>query len=172
MVTGVNLQTGTNFIGVIAATFGKVPDVLDRQLRMKIAQVGKTAKLTYLKGWTKRVASGGLYGGAILLAVVEWMKAYNAFKKDHNFIGYLYVGNSIVTILTTHAFMRSGAMFLGLRAGYWGLILIGMSVVISYGIDLLEKREIRNFLEASAWGKQSKNWSQTVEKTEFEKIYE
>lgn len=172
MVTGVNLQTGTNFIGVIAETFGNVADVLDRQLKMKIAQLGESPALKLKQLRMERFAKIGLYGGALLLAFVEWMKAYNAFKKDHNFIGYLYVGNSIVTILTTHAFMRSGAMFLGLRAGYWGLILIGMSIVISYGIDLLEKREIRNFLEASAWGKQSKNWSQTVEKTEFEKIYE
>ena len=63
-------------------------------------------------------------------------------------------------------------MFLRLRGGYWGLILIGVSVVITYGIDLLKEREIRNFLEASAWGKKSKNWSQTIEQTKFEKIYE
>ncbi|WP_180174064.1 hypothetical protein [Acinetobacter sp. YH01024] len=44
-----NLQTGTNFIGVIAATFGKVADVLDRQLKMKMLQVGESAKLRYLK---------------------------------------------------------------------------------------------------------------------------
>ncbi|QOW51430.1 hypothetical protein G0029_16685 (plasmid) [Acinetobacter sp. YH12138] len=44
-----NLQTGTNFIGVIAATFGKVADVLNRQLQMKVLQVGESAKLRYLK---------------------------------------------------------------------------------------------------------------------------
>lgn len=81
MATGVNLQTGTSFIGVIAATFGNVADVLDRQLQMKMIEVGKTAKLSYLKGWTKRISLGGLYGGAILLAAVEWMKAYNAWQK-------------------------------------------------------------------------------------------
>lgn len=172
VATGANLQTGTNFIGVIAATFGNVADVLDRQLQMKMIEVGKTAKLSYLKGWTKRISLGGLYGGAILLSAVEVFKAYDAFKKDQYIIMTLYGVNAFVVFFTTHAFMRSGAMLLGLRAGYWGLILIGVSVVISYGIDLLEKREIRNFLEASAWGKQSKNWSQTVEKTEFEKIYE
>lgn len=139
---------------------------------MKILQVGESAKLRYLKGWTTRIARGSLYGGAILLAIVEIFKANDAFKKDQYAIMTLYGINAIVVLLTTHAFMRSGAMLLGLRAGYWGLILIGVSIVISYGIDLLEKREIRNFLDASAWGKQSKNWSQTVEKTESEKIYE
>ena len=63
--------------------------------------------------------------------------------------------------------MRSGVMLLGLRLGWCGLILIAVSVVITYGIDQLEKREIRNFLEALAWGKQSKNWSHTTEKAEF-----
>lgn len=172
VATGVNLQTGTNFVGVIAATFGNVADVLDRQLKMKIAQLGESPALKLKQLRMERFAKIGLYGGALLLAFVEWMKAYNAWQKDKYLITGLYVANGFIVILTTHAFMRSGVMLLGLRAGYWGLILIGVSIVISYGIDLLEKREIRNFLEASVWGKQSKNWSQATEKTEFEKIYE
>ncbi|WP_257222643.1 MULTISPECIES: hypothetical protein [unclassified Acinetobacter] len=167
-----NLQTGTNFIGVIAATFGKVADVLDRQLKMKMLQVGESAKLRYLKGWAKRIACGGLYGGAILLAIVEIFKANDAFKKDQYAIMTLYGINAIVVLLTTHAFVRSSLMLLGLRLSYWGLILIDVSVVISYGIDQLKKREIRNFLEASAWGKESEKWSLATEKNEFEKIYE
>lgn len=79
----------------------------------------------------------------------------------------LYGINAIVVLLTTHAFVRSSLMLLGLRLGCWGLILIGVSVVISYGIDQLKKREIRNFLEASAWGKESENWSHTTEKQNF-----
>ena len=84
----------------------------------------------------------------------------------------LYGVNAFVVFFTTRAFIKSGAMLLGLRGGYWGLILIGVSVVISYGIDLLEEREIRNFLEASAWGTNSENWTQAIEDTEFKKLYE
>lgn len=93
-------------------------------------------------------------------------------KKDKYFITGLYTANGFIVILTTHAFIRGSGVLLGLRGGYWGLVLIGVSIVISYGIDFLEEREIRNFLEASAWGKKSENWTQVAEKTEFEKIYE
>lgn len=172
VATGVNLQTGTNFIGVIAATFGNVADVLDRQLQMKILQLGETKSLVKLQGRYALGAKIGLYGGAILLAIVEIFKAYDALKKDQYAIMNLYGINAVVVLLTTHAFLRSGVMLLGWRLGYWGLLLIGVSMAITYGIDQLKKREIRNFLEASAWGKNSENWSQSTEKNEFEKIYE
>ena len=83
-----------------------------------------------------------------------------------------YYVNAVVIFFTTRAFINSSTMLLGLRGGYWGLILISVSIVISYGIDLLKEREIRNFLEASGWGTKSENWTQALEKTEFEKIYE
>ncbi len=172
VATGVNVQTGMNFVGVIAATLGNIADVMDRQLHMKIAQIGETAKLTFLKGWAKRIAIGGLYGGAILLAAVEVLKGNDALKKDQYFIMASYYVNAVVIFFTTRAFINSSTMLLGLRGGYWGLILISVSIVISYGIDLLKEREIRNFLEASGWGTKSENWTQALEKTEFEKIYE
>lgn len=169
---GFNLQTGTNFVGVIAATLGNIADVMDRQLHMKMAQVGETAKLTYLKGWTKKITKVGLYGGALLLAAVEVFKGNDALKKDQYFIMTSYYVNAVVVFFTTRAFIKSGAMFLGLRGGYWGIILMGVSIVISYGIDLLKEREIRNFLESSAWGTNSENWTQATEDTEFKKLYE
>ncbi len=171
VATGVNRQTGMNFIGVIAATLGNVADVMDRQLQMKILQLGEIKSLVKLQGRYAVGAKIGLYGGAVLLAAVEVFKAYEAYKKDQYIIMTLYGVNAFVVFFTTRAFIQSGAIFLGLRGGYWGLILIGVSIVISYGIDLLKEREIRNFLEGSAWGKKSENWSQSVEKTEFEKIY-
>ncbi|WP_227591933.1 MULTISPECIES: hypothetical protein [unclassified Acinetobacter] len=71
-----NLQTGTNFIGVIAATFGNVADVLDRQLQMKVLQVGESAKLRYLKGWATRIARGGLYWNAKIKesSLQQWLR--------------------------------------------------------------------------------------------------
>lgn len=169
---GINLQTGTNFVGVIAATLGNIADVMDRQLQMRILQLGEIKSLVKLQGRYAVGAKIGLYGGALLLAVVEWMKAYDAWQKDKYIITGLYIANGFIVILTAHAFLRSSVLLLGLRGGYWGLILIGVSVVISYGIDLLEEREIRNFLEASAWGTNSENWTQAIEDTKFKKLYE
>jgi hypothetical protein len=143
---------------------------MDRQLQVKILQQSNNS-LTRLQGRYAFGAKVGLYGGAILLALVELMKVKNAFQKDQYIISGLYFANGVITVLTTYAFLNSTRVLL-LRYGYWGLILIGVSIVISYGIDALKKREIRNFLEASAWGVETKKWSITAEKIEFEKIYE
>lgn len=77
--------------------------------------------------------------------------------------------------MSTHAFLSNsswGLAYISFRTGYWGIFLIGVSIAISYGIDFWKRKEIRNFLEASAWGIKSQNWTQVAEKTEFEKIYE
>ncbi|EPG37511.1 T6SS effector BTH_I2691 family protein [Acinetobacter colistiniresistens] len=175
IATDINRQSVTNLIGVFGATLGNVADVMDRQLQMKILQLGEIKSLVKLQGRYALGAKIGLYGGAILLAGVEWMKAFDAWQKDKYVITSLYTANGFIAILTTHAFLSNsswGLASISFRAGYWGIFLIGVSIAISYGIDFWKRKEIRNFLEASAWGTESKNWTQVAEKTEFEKIYE
>lgn len=111
MVTGVNLQTGTNFIGVIAATFGNVADVLDRQLQMKVLQVGESAKLRYLKGWATRIARGGLYGGATIFAALEFKNAWISFNRN-NKTSKIFDGAFGISLIASTYLLRKGTTFM------------------------------------------------------------
>lgn len=170
--SGFSWQTVANFTGVIAATFGNIADVMDRQLKMKISQLGSTKALDKLQKRYGLGAKVGLYAGAILLALIELMKAGNAIKKEQYYLATTYGLNAILIFASTHAFLRGSVLWLGMRAGYWAIIMVAAMIVISYGIGLVERQERKKFLERSAWGNNSRNWTIDEEKTKFENVYE
>lgn len=173
MTSGFNSQTGVVFIGMIVSALGGVADVLDRQLKMRMGLLSSSVEIEIAQKITKYTARYALYAGALILAGVELKKAYGALGKDHYVLAGLYAGNAFLIVLSTHAFIEGTAIWaLGLRASYWGIILVIGMMVISYGISSAERSALRAFLENSAWGVKPLGWTQEVEQQKFKDVYE
>ena len=88
--TNYKSQAGVQFVGMIVSAFGGIADVFDRQLQMKILQLGSTSNLNVSQRYVSLFAKGALYSGAVILAGVEFYKAYNAFQKEQYILTGLY----------------------------------------------------------------------------------
>ena len=126
---------------------------------MKILQVGESAKLRYLKGWTTRIARFGLYGGATIFAALEFKNAWISFNRN-NKTSMIFDGAFGISLIASTYLLRKGTTFmsarlLGLGATGWGVALIIVGFGVDYYADYNRRQQLRKWLKESAWGTSS-----------------